>query len=447
MYEIEYSNIPHVSFPSASGTKKYLQEEAEIWAPVLGLIKDNAQLENIPLAGGSTSAQALATSFDRLLDRLDDPKSFNLGTQRYRGDITLPPPSSSIEGQLILGLHENGRNADAACSYIWFISQSLEFNQNSNRHVTRMITRGEQLFTAAYAAAALPFGRVTSRRLSGATRTAEGHVKSLSQEVEKAEKINAEHEEELLQARERFKTRAKRLEAWSIRRERSRNKRHERWIEQTDSEVKDRFTRAEKRLEAIEKVNETKQKSRQEEFDRLLDLFHTQLRFKAPAGLWADRAEIHGRKSKTAFRWFVFLSCLAVAAAALIPYCFGDYIAESFFTQVCDGASPPVCTREFSAKGPLTLAGVLVIMSLIMWAIRLQFRVHLSERHLSLDASEKQAFAESYLAMKEGEDVGVGNEAIVLASLFRPTQDGIINDDGNTLDLSAVAILAKQLGR
>ena len=49
--------------------------------------------------------------------------------------------------------------------------------------------------------------------------------------------------------------------------------------------------------------------------------------------------------------------------------------------------------------------------------------------------------------MKEGEDVGADNEAIVLAALFRPTQDGIIKDDESGVDLSAAAILAKQLGR
>jgi hypothetical protein len=88
-----------------------------------------------------------------------------------------------------------------------------------------------------------------------------------------------------------------------------------------------------------------------------------------------------------------------------------------------------------------------MVMSLALWAIRLQYRVYLSERHLSLDASEKEAFAQTYLAMKEGAEVDASNEAIVLASLFRPTQDGIIKDDDSAMDVSMVAILAKQLGR
>jgi RNA-splicing ligase RtcB len=86
-------------------------------------------------------------------------------------------------------------------------------------------------------------------------------------------------------------------------------------------------------------------------------------------------------------------------------------------------------------------------MSLILWIIRLQYRIYLSERHLALDASEKTAFAETFMAMKEGANVHSDNEAIVLSALFRPTQDGIIKDDDGTLDLWAASLLAKQLGR
>lgn len=70
-------------------------------------------------------------------------------------------------------------------------------------------------------------------------------------------------------------------------------------------------------------------------------------------------------------------------------------------------------------------AGLLVVMSVTLWMVRLQYRIYLSERHLSLDSSEKKAFAETYLAIKEGANVDAASEAIVLGSLFRPTQDVI----------------------
>lgn len=232
-----------------------------------------------------------------------------------------------------------------------------------------------------------------------------------------------------------------------MRRERHRRNQHTSWTKEIERQVEEKFERAERRLDALDRANKQVHNKRQVEFDRLLDLFHTQLRLRAPVKLWETRATQHSTRSVYALCSFGFLTLITIGAGALIPFLAGDYIAASFFTQVCDGADPPNCQREFSAKGPLTIAGILVIMSLMMWTIRLQYRVFLSERHLSLDASEKQAFAETFLAMREGEDVGAGNEAIVLASLFRPTQDGIINDDESAMDLSAAAILAKQLGR
>jgi hypothetical protein len=66
--------------------------------------------------------------------------------------------------------------------------------------------------------------------------------------------------------------------------------------------------------------------------------------------------------------------------------------------------------------------------------MRMQYKMFLSERHLSLDADERRAFAETYMALKEDASVDKANETIVLASLFRPTQDGIIKDeDGGSI--------------
>ncbi|MGB0960825.1 MAG: DUF6161 domain-containing protein, partial [Halocynthiibacter sp.] len=93
---------------------------------------------------------------------------------------------------------------------------------------------------------------------------------------------------------------------------------------------------------------------------------------------------------------------------------------------------------------PLLISATLVVTSLLLWSIRLQYRTYLSERHLAMDASEKKAFTESYLALRGDENVSAESEAIVLASLFRPTQDGIIKDDAGGIDPSIASLLVKQ---
>jgi Family of unknown function (DUF6161) len=446
-FTISYQQLPNVIFSGANAMKKYLVSEQETWAQFLESVRQHGQLKNIPTRYGAMSVEVLVGAFDLLLGRLGDIHQFNVSTQSYRNEVATPPPSGSLEGQLILGLTSMGRGEDAICAYFSFVVANLSLDVNSHQSFKILAERGSTLLAGAYAAAAVPFGKVSAQKLVGLQRVAEAANEDLKNEVLNAGKVNEDHAAELKAIRQSLRERGDRIQAIVLGRDRLRRSRFFSWKAGIVKEVAERFVSAEKKLRIIEVQNKNIQKSRDEEFGRLRDLFHIQLRLRAPVKLWEDRSNNHRYQSKKAFAGFTGLVVAAIGAGALIPFFFGDYIAGSFFTEVCSATDPSVCSREFSAKGPLTVAGLLIIMSLLMWAIRLQYRVYLSERHLALDASEKQAFAETFLAIKEGADVSAGSEAIVLASLFRPTQDGIIKDDESGFDLSAASILAKQLGR
>ncbi|WP_417259437.1 DUF6161 domain-containing protein [Celeribacter sp.] len=175
----------------------------------------------------------------------------------------------------------------------------------------------------------------------------------------------------------------------------------------------------------------------QKEYERVKKLFFEDMKFQAPVRLWNLREKQHRAASKSAFKFFVGLAAVTAVIAICVPVCFGTHIAESFTNA----------DEEFSAKGPLLIGGILTTMSILLWIIRLQYKVFLSERHLMLDAAEKKAFAQSYRSLRRDEEVSRDSEAVVLAALFRPTQDGIIKDDESGLDVSAAAILAKQFSR
>lgn len=447
LFQIRYSQIDEVTFPDATEMQKYLESESAIWASFLEYIGNHGQLSKIPTNYGALSVAALVGALDTLKSRLNDVGQFNQTTQSHRNEVAPPPPSTSLEGQLILGLAEIRKMEDAACVYLNFTAKNLSVNVDTNQILGNMSARGATFLVAAYAASAVPFGRTSAQKLAGATRAAVSAVDSLHREVARASDINLDHANALAEMRDAAALRFRRIQSLLLRRERYRRLRFKAWKTVVDEEVDSRFKAGEKKLRAVEVVNKRIQQDRDAEFSRLLELFHVQLRTRAPVQLWEKRAEGHKTKSEVAFRLFGLSIAAATAFGILVPYLFGDYIAGSFFTQLCIGNDPVTCTREFSAKGPLTVAGLLVVMSLIMWAIRLQYRVFLSERHLALDASEKQAFAETYLAIQEGAKVSEGSEAIVLASLFRPTQDGIIRDDESAIDLSVASILAKHLGR
>lgn len=451
-FVINYQTVPKVSFSNITGMKNYLLQEREVWGNFLNFLETATWIDNTgwSLNRSSISAKQLAGVFDRLEELLIDVREFNLTTVANRGQFLPPPPSSSLEGRLALGLAENDLHDDALAVYIHFLSANGfadSDHQRINQSIKSYSDRGRILVISGKAASVLPFQKVSSQKLSAISREAGINLHALKDEVQKAHEINVVHEASLTEIRTIIKAKSKRIVKAIIARERVRGNRGDEQLAIYSEKADLVLEGFKKRHREIERAAFARFQNQKAEFQRLKDLFYTQLRLKAPVALWKERADDHSAASKKAFSLFLFFIAIAIIVTIGVPYFFGDYISSGFFEQFCTNGVSPTCERVFSAKGPLTLTGLLVSMSLILWIIRLQFKIHLSERHLALDASEKKAFAETYMAMKEGSQVADENEAIILASLFRPTQDGIIKDDGSGVDLSVPALIARQLGR
>ncbi|MFT6445091.1 MAG: hypothetical protein ACJA1J_001335 [Sulfitobacter pontiacus] len=453
-YHITYADHPDVRYPSKSGMLTYIKDERTAWGPFLDELP-NMLKGHVPFRhNNSQSPETLSAALEILEGRLEDVNQFNQATRKamHGGSIALPPNSDSAEGRLILALFNGEKTIEALAVYIRFIELNFGAQPSTNLFYGPLSQKGERLLESGIVAAVLPFSKVSSAKLAGAARKAANHNDALEQEVAKAATINEEYENRLNEFLEEQKQRGKDLENGILDKFIERTDQYDEWKSGIDGQVSERFEEAEKRIAGVERLSKIKLQQQEEEFGRLQDLFATQLRLRAPVKLWEGRENKHSTNSNAALlRLFIFGAITAIIAI-VVPVFAGDYIAGSFFEIVCSpggvvGEAELSCERYFSAKGPLTVTGLLLAMSILTWITRLQYRIHLSERHLSLDASEKKAFAETYLAMKEGEDVGQANEAIVLASLFRPTQDGIIRDDETGMDLSAVALLAKQLGK
>lgn len=452
-YRLHYNKREDVVFPSKNGMKRYLTKEKQIWTLFLDYMRNNLRSGIATEQGrGSSTAEQLAIAFESQIKRLDDRAAFNRATQPYQSGPILPPPSNSLEGQLILGLFDSEMAAEALAAYVYFVATDTNARYNVSDEIGNLVHKGKSLVEAAPIVKALPYNRVSTSKMAGAVRTAENHAQSLADEIVFAQESNAAHDLALKSQLDEQKKQAKRVNDVILRLNRRRDSRHKRWTKAAEQLVEEKFEEARKKVRLFELKSQQAETARVAEFERLQSLFETQLRLRAPVKLWETRERNHGKNSKSAMIKFMCAGGIAVGFGLLVPFVFGDYVANSFSQLICTtpattGSIAQGCERAFSAKGPVTITGLLLAMSLVMWMARLQYRIHLSERHLALDASEKKAFAETYLAMKEGKDVGRDNEAIVLASLFRPTQDGIIRDDESGMDLSVVAMMAKQFSR
>lgn len=463
-YTVPYTLTDDVTFPTKKGMQKHLEHELDAWRDFLTAFEAENYFKTLQLSYNTTVDQPqIAQSLQRLHDLLETPQVFQNAASKksHRQQAAFPPPpSSSFIGRLILGLFENNAtyesSNDSMCVFLWFIFGGQISGVNVPAEVTKLMQQGKQLFGSAKVVQAMPLHDVSHQKLSAAVRNAEAQVVSLKEEIKSAQVLNAEHDKNLSEKLEEFSEDYQATEDDILSQQDALLAAHRTQIVALDEKLKaltNDYTKKlldfKKRVDASEKERQSAELQRVQNHEEHIALLEKKLQFDKPITLWGALSESHGRKAIWALISFIVLTGVAIWAGFFVPFRFGDQIAASFFVEVClpSGAEDCVTSREFSARGPLTISGILAATTLVFWLIRLQFKVFLSERHLSLDAAEKKAFAQTYLAMKEGKDISKESEAIVLAALFRPTQDGIIKDDEASLDISAAAILAKQLSK
>lgn len=449
-YIIQYNSVPNIERASRKTIGSYIDHETAEWLSFLAELPSLAGQLTFQIGQVSHNGASLAKSLDQLGKLVDDAGKFNsFSRASFRRSNILPPPSESVEGRLVLGLYHTGRSQDAVAAYFRYaaIEAGVPLNRNGPEVLRAPMERGELLIAAAHAASVVPGHKVVSDGLRSARVRATAVLKALDGTVGEAVQVNAQHGASLRATRDRIGQHAMKLRAIFVGAERGRTRNYRAWRSEIELEVERRFAEADIRIARLDRLAEEKQKKRDDAFEALKDLFYTQLRLRAPVALWEERAKSHRARASKALRNFWIAAVVAVILGLGVPWLAGDYIADSFAKVSCLPGKTPSCSRVFSAKGPLTVAGVLLMTSLILWATKMQYRIFLSERHLSLDADEKRAFAETFMALKEDTTVDPANETIVLTSLFRPMQDGITKDGDGGFDLSAAALLAKQMAR
>lgn len=161
-------------------------------------------------------------------------------------------------------------------------------------------------------------------------------------------------------------------------------------------------------------------------------LYMEHMALKAPVEYWKKKATSHGVRS-------------AGLRSVLLKYAFiGGTALVSALVALAGGS-----IWAISAGVP---AGVLVVLATIgvvlttiaFWAGRILTRLYLSEVHLGIDASERATMVETYLALTSVAQASTEDRAIILASLFRPTADGIVKDDAAP-ELSPASLLSRAL--
>ncbi|MBD3728632.1 MAG: hypothetical protein IE933_02900 [Sphingomonadales bacterium] len=157
------------------------------------------------------------------------------------------------------------------------------------------------------------------------------------------------------------------------------------------------------------------------------------MHLRGPVEYWEGKAEEHKDRERAArerLYWYFPITLIIMTAAFVWAAC--------FLISHPDTAS---------SKAPVALyvvvsGGLLLLSSIAFWIGRILTKLYLSEHHLRNDAEERAVMAKTYLALTNDGAATEAERQIVLNSLFRPTPDGIVKDDGPT-DASLQGLIAR----
>lgn len=172
-------------------------------------------------------------------------------------------------------------------------------------------------------------------------------------------------------------------------------------------------------------------------FDTFQSAYADSMRLNRPRKYWSKKAENHEKAVKIyrsiAISWLVLAGGITVFGLWQLF----EYARSAFAIVEGEIAIPTSLLVTLGAMG-------LVGSTVYFWIARLLVRLWLSDLHLSMDARERVTMIESFLSLRASGAVSDEERQLVLAAIFRPTQDGIVKDDAST-DPLTVAIASKVL--
>jgi uncharacterized coiled-coil DUF342 family protein len=167
--------------------------------------------------------------------------------------------------------------------------------------------------------------------------------------------------------------------------------------------------------EATVKGLQEKLKATEQDFENLKKQYEEYMRLEGPAKYWDQLHKDYEKKGGLWRNWAIGASVVATGILMCILYNFPEclYMQGQSFSFT-------------SLKGTIVLA---LIVSILVYLIRLFVKLSISSYHLSRDAKERYQLTHVYLSMIKDAAVDEKDRAIVLQSLFSRADTGLLKGD------------------
>lgn len=398
-YSITVKGLPELVFQTKDELTNWIAIEKAAWEwawsedPKIGSLKPT-DFDN--LNNSFVNIERHLAPLDENIPAHDQGGVFNNFnnpmTSFFRNSNTIFP-SKSVEGRQILAIKEK-IGSDSARWYLRFATKQINLQSVSTTEDLALIIGGA-VFDEDWA------GHIGSTLKQERTNY-RGEITKLENRVRELEQERRDDRKRL--ARVVRKQSNKRLARYQ-----------QKWAAQ-QSQIAEDFTKAKGSITETE------------------DKYRNQMALLAPVQYWKDKARNHG--------WWE----LGYAVITLVFF----VLAGVAIYQMANGAIDFL--KGFTGKNEtsayiITSAALLGGTTLLFWLGRVVVKLFLSEHHLRTDCREKAVMTQAYLSMMSEDDrINETERAIILASIFRSSPDGIVKEEG-PVDFGAAAIMGKALSR
>jgi Family of unknown function (DUF6161) len=169
------------------------------------------------------------------------------------------------------------------------------------------------------------------------------------------------------------------------------------------------------------------------------------MRLRAPADYWQSKSLDHHRSEEEYLNSTIKAAIVFVVLSVFLPILFITNGYQWIVARVGEGRISENIAASVSLASYVLLGLYVLLVTTGLWGLRVLVKLYLSEHHLRADATERLTMTMTYLALTEKGAATDVDRTIILSALFRPSQDGVVKDEG--IDPSIPHLLSRALAR
>ncbi|TLP40673.1 DUF6161 domain-containing protein [Arcobacter arenosus] len=185
------------------------------------------------------------------------------------------------------------------------------------------------------------------------------------------------------------------------------------------------------KLDKVNNIDEIYEKAKvaEENFKNTEESILSKIETNTSKSFWENQVKFFDEKYKWYLWTTIITTVIFVILLAIYKY--------AYLSSIINTKSSDLGIKEIIAYG-----FIILLISLAIWIIRIFMKIALSSYHLSIDAKERVTMINTYIAlMQEGNAINENDKRIMIESIFRQTNNGIIKDENSVTVTDVISSL------